>query len=48
LSLGPLLLIVGLWKFLTDSKTIAKHAIIGTIRKDDDDDDDDDEYSLKL
>jgi hypothetical protein len=47
LSLGALLLIVGLWKLLTDSKTIARQTIIGTIRKDDDDDDDD-EYSLKL
>jgi hypothetical protein len=41
LPLGPPLLIVGLWKFLTDFKTIAKQTIIGTIRKDDDD-------SLKL
>lgn len=45
LSVGPLLLNVGLWKYLIDSKKIAKQPIIATIRNYDDDYD---EYQFKL
>jgi hypothetical protein len=37
LSVGPLFFSLGLWKYRTDFKNIAKQPIIATIRKDDDD-----------